>query len=320
MNTETAPVKLLGAGSGRAFALMGSSLTFKDEPAENGDALFAFEHRIPPGDGVPPHSERNHEAFYGLDGVLEVVADGQRHRIEPGVFLSIQPGIIHALHNPGAGWARVLTIVSPGSQHERFFSTLGEAIDDPANPPQFSKPLPFERVQQVASDCGIDFLPPPPKETMPEQSSTSDRVGRAPGPHPSGLAIRQLFAKLPAHDIERARAFYRETFDLEPYSEHNKHLHYEVDGGYFIIFPSAGNPSGSHDQLGFVVDDVEATVAKLRSRGVELEDYEPPPHATRHDGITDFGAVKAAWLKDSEGNLVSLGQFTNGTPFARHSI
>lgn len=153
---------------------------------------------------------------------------------------------------------------------------------------------------------------------MPEQSTTSDRVD-TPETAPRRLAIRQVFAKLPAQDLERARGFYRDTFDLEPYSEHDKHLHYEINGGYFIIFPSGGTPSGSHDQLGFVVDNVEATVAILRSRGVQLEDYEPPAHATKHDGITDFGAVKAAWLKDTEGNLISVGQFTHGTPFTHHS-
>lgn len=78
--------------------------------------------------------------------------------------------------------------------------------------------------------------------------------------------------------------------------------------------------SGNHDQLGFVVDDVETTVVKLRSRGLQLEDYEPPPHATGHGGITNFGAGKAAWLKGSEGNLISVGQFTDGTPFTRLSI
>jgi catechol 2,3-dioxygenase-like lactoylglutathione lyase family enzyme len=131
------------------------------------------------------------------------------------------------------------------------------------------------------------------------------------------LAIKQVFAKLPAQDVERARAFYREIFDLEPYSEHDNHLHYEIDSGYFIIFPSSGTPSGTHDQLGFVVEDVQTAVTHLRSRGAKFEDYQAPPHATKRDGITDFGAVKAAWLHDSEGNLISIGQFTDGTPFTR---
>ena len=144
---------------------MGSTLTFKGEPTENGDALMLFEHRCPPGDGVPPHREQNQEAFYGLEGVLEVEADGQRYLLEPGTFLSIHPGVIHSLHNPGPGWARVLTIVSPGSQHERFFSTLGEPIEDPADLPEPTEPLAFEHVQQVARRCGIEFLPPPPADS-----------------------------------------------------------------------------------------------------------------------------------------------------------
>ncbi|HJS96282.1 MAG TPA: cupin domain-containing protein [Solirubrobacteraceae bacterium] len=159
LNTPSTAVKYLAAGTGRAVTLMGSILTFKDEPGDNGDALMMFEHRCPPGDGVPPHSEHNHEAFYGLDGVLEVEADGQCYRIMPGAFLGIPSGVVHSLHNPGPGWSRVLTLVSPGSQHARFFSTLGQSIEDPAHPPQPGEPLAFERVQEVAGSCGIDFLP-----------------------------------------------------------------------------------------------------------------------------------------------------------------
>jgi catechol 2,3-dioxygenase-like lactoylglutathione lyase family enzyme len=151
---------------------------------------------------------------------------------------------------------------------------------------------------------------------MLDQPTTAG--GSPAGEHTaSRLAISQVFAKLPAQDVERARGFYRETFGLEPYSEHNRHLHYEIDGGYFIIFPSSGAASGTHDQLGFLVDDIDAAAAQLRSRGITFEDYETPPHVTKRNGITDFGAVRAAWLKDSEGNLISIGQFTNGTPFNR---
>lgn len=165
MDSQATAAKYLAAGTGRAFALMGSVLTLKGEPDENGDALMLFEHRCPPGDGVPPHTEHNHEAFYGLDGVLEVETDGQRYRIEPGAFLSIPPGVVHSLHNPGPDWSRVLTLVSPGSQHARFFSTLGEPIDDPAHPPPPDESPAFERIQEVARGCGIDFLPPPKGES-----------------------------------------------------------------------------------------------------------------------------------------------------------
>jgi hypothetical protein len=72
--TVTAQVKYLAANGGRSLALLGHSLTFKDEPEDNGDAFLLWEGRIPEGDGVPAHSEHNHEAFYVLDGILEIEA------------------------------------------------------------------------------------------------------------------------------------------------------------------------------------------------------------------------------------------------------
>jgi catechol 2,3-dioxygenase-like lactoylglutathione lyase family enzyme len=124
--------------------------------------------------------------------------------------------------------------------------------------------------------------------------------------------FRSSYAKLPAQDVERARAFYRDVLGFEPARDHQSHLFYECGGASFLVFPSSGSPSGTHDQLGFAVDDVEATAATLRDRGVELETYEAPPGCSFRDGIMDYGPVKAAWFKDSEGNLISIAQFSGG--------
>jgi catechol 2,3-dioxygenase-like lactoylglutathione lyase family enzyme len=121
--------------------------------------------------------------------------------------------------------------------------------------------------------------------------------------------FRSSYGKLPAQDVERARAFYRDVLGFEPVREHRNHLFYECGGGSFLVFPSTGAPSGTHDQLGFVVEDVEAAVAELRARGVDFEKYEAPPGSTVRDGIMDHGTVKAAWFKDTEGNLISVAQF-----------
>jgi catechol 2,3-dioxygenase-like lactoylglutathione lyase family enzyme len=123
------------------------------------------------------------------------------------------------------------------------------------------------------------------------------------------------YGKLPAKDIARARAFYADKLGLAPYKEHGDHLYFEVGGTTFIIFPSTGAPSGTHDQLGFIVDDVESTVARLQSQGVTFEIFPGPPGATLKDGIMDRGSMKAAWFKDSEGNLISIAEFSQGSPF-----
>jgi len=129
-------------------------------------------------------------------------------------------------------------------------------------------------------------------------------------------ALTQTYAKLPARDVDRARAFYADKLGLTPFGEYNDHLYYEFGGSHFMVYPSSGAASGTHDQIGFVVDDLGATVAALRSGGVLFEEYEPPPGASASDAIMDFGGVKSAWFKDSEGNLLSIAEFAGGSPFA----
>jgi hypothetical protein len=53
------------------------------------------------------------------------------------------------------------------------------------------------------------------------------------------------------------------------------------------------------------VDDIESEVADLRGRGVVFEEYTSPPLQTVN-GIATVGAVKAAWFRDSEGNMLGL--------------
>jgi catechol 2,3-dioxygenase-like lactoylglutathione lyase family enzyme len=124
------------------------------------------------------------------------------------------------------------------------------------------------------------------------------------------------YGKLPAQNVARARAFYADKLGLTPYKEHAEHLYLDVGRTTFIIFPSAGAPSGTHDQLGLIVDDVESTVARLQSKGVTFEKYPAPPGATMKNAIMDRGSMKAAWFKDSEGNLISIAEFSHGSPFA----
>jgi catechol 2,3-dioxygenase-like lactoylglutathione lyase family enzyme len=118
------------------------------------------------------------------------------------------------------------------------------------------------------------------------------------------MHVTYAYGKLPAQDTERARRFYAEKLGLRPFGERNNHLYYAVGNMHFVVFPSSGRPSGTHDQFGLVVDDLDEAMAELRSRGIVLEHY---PGLTK-DGIATFGAMRAAWFKDSEGNLLSLAE------------
>ena len=55
------------------------------------------------------------------------------------------------------------------------------------------------------------------------------------------------------------------------------------------------------------MEDVEAEVAELRRSGVVFEEYDMPGLKTVN-GIATAGGAKAAWFKDSEGNILALVQ------------
>ena len=114
-------------------------------------------------------------------------------------------------------------------------------------------------------------------------------------------------ATLPAQDLERAKAFYRDKLGLTPTQEDPSGLMYMLAAGTgFGVFPSSGKPSGTHTQMAIEVEDVEGTVRDLQAKGVKFEDYDTPMLKTVN-GVADFGGSKGAWFKDSEGNLIALG-------------
>jgi catechol 2,3-dioxygenase-like lactoylglutathione lyase family enzyme len=133
------------------------------------------------------------------------------------------------------------------------------------------------------------------------------------------LHASKVATRLPAQDLDRARTFYADVLGLEPVDERPGGLLYRpAGGGEFALFLSGGRASGEHTQMGFEVEDIDATVAALRARGVEFETVEVPGLRTK-DGIanvegnypsTGARGERGAWFRDSEGNLLGVGQPT----------
>src|SRR5215204_457543 len=92
--------------------------------------------------------------------------------------------------------------------------------------------------------------------------------------------------RLPARDLARARRFYADKLGLEPSEERPGGLLYESASGVFALFQSSGASSGEFTQMGWDVDDIEATVAELRARGVVFEEVDAPGLKTI-DGIAE---------------------------------
>jgi catechol 2,3-dioxygenase-like lactoylglutathione lyase family enzyme len=129
------------------------------------------------------------------------------------------------------------------------------------------------------------------------------------------LKESNVATRLPARDLNRARKFYSDKLGLEPIEQRPGGLRYQSGNNFFVVFESAGEASGSHTQMGWEVDDIEATVAVLKARGVVFEEYDLPGLNTVN-GIAEIAGnypskgvgEKGSWFKDSEGNLLGIGQ------------
>lgn len=119
-----------------------------------------------------------------------------------------------------------------------------------------------------------------------------------------------LYAYLPAQDVERARRFYEGRLGLRPKEEIAGGVTYAFAGGTAaFLYPTLHAGSSRASQAFWQVPDIEREVAELQARGVTFERYEGLPGQYSTDGLilTDGGA-RAAWFKDSEGNILALVQ------------
>src|SRR5260370_31730879 len=84
---------------------------------------------------------------------------------------------------------------------------------------------------------------------------------------PGPLSNAHTVTKLPAQDLERARAFYRDKLGLEPVEERTGGLRCVCGPTEFHLFSSAGAPSGASAPMAFEGENLHATPADLRAPG-----------------------------------------------------
>ena len=117
-----------------------------------------------------------------------------------------------------------------------------------------------------------------------------------------------MYAYIPATDVARARKFYEQKLGFEPKEEVAGGVFYECGGRTAcFLYPTAHAGTSKASQAFWQVEDVEHEVAELRGRGVRFEEYDEPGLKTEN-GIATGGGAKAAWFKDSEGNILAIIQ------------
>jgi predicted enzyme related to lactoylglutathione lyase len=125
------------------------------------------------------------------------------------------------------------------------------------------------------------------------------------------LANSPIRPTIPVVDLNRAKRFYETTLGLKPISANNDNISgiaiFECGDGTIMELYQRGPSKADHTVATFEVSDIEEEVNMLRGKGVNFEEYDMPEIKTQN-GIATQGSIKAAWFKDSEGNILCIHQ------------
>jgi catechol 2,3-dioxygenase-like lactoylglutathione lyase family enzyme len=115
-----------------------------------------------------------------------------------------------------------------------------------------------------------------------------------------------MYAYIPAKDVDRARQFYERKLGFRPKEEIAGGVVYEFgDNTACFLYPTPNAGTSQASQAFWQVEDVEREVAELKARGVNFEDYDLPG-VKSPSGVLNAGGAKAAWFKDTEGNILAI--------------
>ena len=120
------------------------------------------------------------------------------------------------------------------------------------------------------------------------------------------LADSNVCATLAVKDLAAGRQFYEQVLGLhETVMESDNAVVYKSGDSMIQIYPSSFAGTNQATAATWSVEDIQATVADLKSKGVEFEHYDVPG-VTMDGDVHNMGDEKAAWFKDPDGNILCI--------------
>jgi len=115
----------------------------------------------------------------------------------------------------------------------------------------------------------------------------------------------RIVAFIATTDSGKARAFYQDVLGLNLIAEDQFAIAFDVNGVELRIQKVPRLTPQSHTQLGWSVASIEEAMLALRAKGIVFEIY--PFLQQDADGVwVAPSGAKVAWMKDPDGNLLSL--------------
>jgi catechol 2,3-dioxygenase-like lactoylglutathione lyase family enzyme len=111
-----------------------------------------------------------------------------------------------------------------------------------------------------------------------------------------------------ATDLAESKDFYAGKLGLEILRESEEEIVYKCGGdSQLAVTKSTIGTADEQTQAGWRVDDLATEIAELRSRGVEIQEYDMPGLKTV-DGVADLGFALIAWIVDPHRNALGIIQ------------
>jgi catechol 2,3-dioxygenase-like lactoylglutathione lyase family enzyme len=121
------------------------------------------------------------------------------------------------------------------------------------------------------------------------------------------LSQESVQPMLPVRDLAASARFYEKTLGLTPVDvQPGTAVTYRSGGTTLVVYQSNFGGTNQGTAALWEVDDVDATVKELKSKGVTFEHYDDLPGVTRKGDVYEAGALKVAWFKDPGGNILSV--------------
>jgi catechol-2,3-dioxygenase len=122
------------------------------------------------------------------------------------------------------------------------------------------------------------------------------------------LGEHPLDVVLLATDLEESKEFYAGKLGLEILNESEEAITYRCGADSRLeVTRSTTGTADEQTQAVWRVDDLASELAELRSRGVEIQEYDTPELKTV-DGVADLGFALIAWIVDPHRNALGIAQ------------
>ena len=125
------------------------------------------------------------------------------------------------------------------------------------------------------------------------------------------LGNSPIITNIPAVDLNRAVQFYTDVLGLSVVFQADSEEPFallEAGQGTRLFIYQRSATTADHTVFAFIVEDIDAAVDALAAQGVVFEHYDSPNGPlTDERGIARMETGAAAWFKDTEGNILSVG-------------